>query len=198
MLNIINSAYKQSFFKELREKIEEQIINIQIESNHLENLGANINKIVISLCDKYKSKLEIEENNEKYWQMPPNPKILIIGEEHHLKKNDIVGIAKSLNIDKDKIDLILDYNRIVNINFASLECSGVYSDIIFGANPHSTKDKGDFSSITEKIKQNQQNYPKLHLLRTNNSANELKLTKTSLKEALLNTRLYKDNIDSNS
>ena len=191
MSYIINSAYKETFFSKLRDSVEEQILAIQMGNKNLEDLAPCIKDIVASLYNEYKTEIEISNDDKKYWQMPSNPKILIIGEEQHLKKNDILGIAKSFNISKDQIDFLLDYNRIGNYNFGVLEYSGVYSDVIFGANPHSTIDKACFSSITEKIKQNQTKYPKLHLLRVNSSAGELKLTKTGLKQALQDTRLYK-------
>ena len=113
-------------------------------------------------------------------------RILIVG-QLNLRKKDVNGICKNLFIDPERLDYI-DYEEATNFNYEKLEYSNRYSDVIFGATPHKGSGIGDNSSIITMLENNQERYPKV--IRAMES-NGLKLTKTSLKEALMKTRIYK-------
>lgn len=127
---------------------------------------------------------QIEHDSYPYVDLSTS-KILIFG-QLNVKKKDVVGICKSLNIDPERMEYI-SYDEATNYNYEKLRYSNKYSDIIFGSVPHKGKNIGDNSSIITMIENNAEEYPKL--IRAMDS-NELKLTKTSLKEALKNTRVY--------
>lgn len=112
-------------------------------------------------------------------------KILIVG-QMNVKSKDITGVCKSLNIDPERLDYV-PYEEATNYNYEKLRFSSKYSDVIFGSVPHKGKNIGNNSSIITMIENNQEEYPKL--IRAMDS-NELKFTKTSLKESLKNTRVY--------
>ncbi len=112
-------------------------------------------------------------------------KILIVG-HLNIKKKYIDGICKNLNIDSERLDYV-SYDEDTNYNFGRLRYSNRYSDIIFGTTPHKGAGIGNNSSIIAMLENNQEEYPKV--IRATDS-NELKLTKTSLKEALTETRIF--------
>ena len=112
-------------------------------------------------------------------------RVLVVG-QMFLKQKDIVGICKSLDIDPERLEYV-SYDEATNYNYEKLRFSNRYSDIIFGSVPHKGKNIGNNSSIITMIENNQEEYPKV--IRAMDS-NELKLTKTSFKEALKNTRVY--------
>lgn len=114
-------------------------------------------------------------------------KILVIG-QMNIKPRDIVGLCKSLNIDPERIDYV-PYENATNYDFEKLRYSNKYSDVIFGSVPHKGRGIGDNNSIVTMLENNQEEYPKV--IRAMDS-NELKLTKTSFKEALTKTRLFTD------
>lgn len=115
-------------------------------------------------------------------------KILVLGNTQ-VSIQDLKGIAKSIGIDPDRIDFELDYNRITNFDVENLRFNTKYSDILVGPVPHKVKGIDGNSSLITHIEENQEEFPKL--IRVMDS-NGLKITKTSFKEALINTRLFKE------
>ena len=112
-------------------------------------------------------------------------KILIIGQSS-ISNGEAFSILKSMNIPKDRVELHLEYDDAKKFRWRSLRYSRNYSDIIVSSMPHSVEDKDEFSSIISRIEQ-EDGWP--HLVRA--SANsQLKLTKSSLKEAIRNTEFY--------
>ena len=164
-----------------------------------------LEKLIDSIVDKVTGEItfanrcgkeELDKVLEKYGFSTPakesypyidlsTSKILIVG-QMNLKNKDIIGICKSLNIDSERLEYI-SYDAATNYNFAKLKYSNRYSDVIFGSVPHKGRGIGNNSSIINMIESNQEEYPKL--IRAVDS-NSLKFTKTSLKEALQNTRIY--------
>lgn len=113
-------------------------------------------------------------------------KLLIIGQSD-IKKEHIFGILKSLGIDKNRVDMILDYEEAKKFIWNDIRYSGKYSDVIFGPMPHNVTGKGDFSSIIPEMEQ-EEGWPNPIKACANE---ELKLSKTSLRNALMETEFYK-------
>lgn len=112
-------------------------------------------------------------------------KILIVGQVN-IKDKDIKGICKTLSIDSNRLDYI-DYVEATNYDFSNLKYSNKYSDIIFGATPHKGKGIANNNSIITMLESNSSEYP--NVIRAV-SSNELKITKTSFKDALKKTKIY--------
>lgn len=125
---------------------------------------------------------------DEYDEYPYNKKTvrLLIAGQSDVKKEHILGILKRLGIDKNRVDMVLDYDDIKTYRWNNIQFSEKYSDIIFGACPHSVVGKGDYNSIISRMEQ-EEGWP--NVVRA--SANEmLKFSKQSLTDALMKTDFY--------
>lgn len=140
---------------------------------------------------------EINELLEKYGItleegcMPVNRrthKILIFGDLAG-KENDYKKVAKKMGINERQLEFISDFKELKRFNTATLAYSNVYSDIIYGPNPHKQVGIGDYNSFLSAIKNEPKKYPRVIEALANS---ELKISISSFKEALLKTRLIEN------
>ena len=106
-------------------------------------------------------------------------KIVIIG-QLSIKKTVMNGILKELGIDKNRLELCLEYEEIESFNFKKLRYSPQYRVVLVGSMPHSTSGTNNHSSAIAEMEQ-EPGYPRVVRLTANR---ELKITKTNLKETL--------------
>lgn len=134
-------------------------------------------------------KYGIEQFKKSKLVFNENAKILIIGLNNgSIKSKDINGIFKTARL-LNRFDVI-SYDEATNFDIRKLENSSAYSDVFIGTVPHSIKGMGDSSSaILTLQKGSEVIYPKIHVLRKENG--ELGITKSNLKEAIINSALYK-------
>ena len=117
-----------------------------------------------------------------------NSKILIIGDSL-VDKNDLINIARKYGIKENRIEFELDYNKLTNYNFGKLRNSMNYSDVLVGPIPHKVEGIEGYSSFLAMTDAMPEEYPKIIRLE---SSNELKITRQSFINGLLNSRLYND------
>jgi hypothetical protein len=117
-----------------------------------------------------------EEKSMLWDDSLPNGKIIIFGESS-VKDREIYASLQSVNIPKDRIELHLGYKELQSFKFLQLQYNPKYRLILAGPIPHSTVDKGSFSSPIAMM-ENTHGYTKIIRL---NSNGELKITKTNLK-----------------
>ena len=115
-------------------------------------------------------------------------KILIFGDLAG-KENDYKKVAKKMGINERQLEFISDFKELKRFDTATLAYSNVYSDIIYGPNPHKQVGIGDHNSFLSAIKNEPQKYPRVIEAIANT---ELKISISSFKEALLNTRLIEN------
>ena len=106
-------------------------------------------------------------------------KIVVIGASQ-VKEHDLLGIIKSLGIDKERFEFCLDYDAIESYNFKKMQWDINYRLVIVGPMPHSTTGKGSSRSTITEMEKIGNGYPKVIRLGTN----ELKITKTNFKNVL--------------
>ncbi|WP_053217762.1 hypothetical protein [Virgibacillus senegalensis] len=116
-----------------------------------------------------------QENSFTY----PNGNILIFGESN-VKEHVIYQIFKKQGIDKDRVKLHLGFNEYKKFNFKRLSHRPENRLILFGPIPHSTRDKGNYSSVINMM-ENEDGFPKVVRLTANQS---LKITRNSLTEVI--------------
>lgn len=121
----------------------------------------------------------IPKHSSELFESNRNGKILIVGDAQ-IGSNQLLGCFKQFGIPKDRVEAILDYEKVATYNFQHLQYNPNYRLILFGAIPHSGKSKGENSSIISHIEKTD-GYPKVVRLTDEHG---LKITKTSLKEAL--------------
>lgn len=117
-----------------------------------------------------------------------NSKILVVGNSV-VNKDILVSIAKKYGIRENRLEFELDYTRLHNYDFGKLKNSMVYSDVLVGPLPHKVEGIAGFSSFLAMTDANPSEFPKITRLE---SSNELKITKESFKNGILNSRLYSD------
>lgn len=142
------------------------------------------NNEINELLDKYG--ISLEEGC-----MPVNRnthKILIFGNLAG-KENDYKKVAKKMGISEKQLEFISDFKELKRFNTAILAYSNVYSDIIYGPNPHKQVGMGDYNSLLSAIKNEPQKYPRVIESMANSA---LKITITNFKDALLKTRLIEN------
>jgi hypothetical protein len=145
------------------------------------DLAASDNKI-----DEFLKKYEIIIEEETMPVQPRTMKILVMGDLAG-KLKDYQMIAKKLNIPKNNLEFISDYKELKRFSVSKLEYSNVYSDIIYGPNPHKQVDMGKYSSFLVRMKKESHKYPRVH---TSIANEKLKITISNFKETLLSTRYY--------
>ena len=109
--------------------------------------------------------------------------------DSRVNKNDLIGIAKKYGIKESRLDFQLDYTRLHNYDFGKLRNSYTYSDVLVGPLPHKVEGIDGFSSFLAMVEANPEEFPMVIRLET---SNELKITKESFKNGLLQSRLYSD------
>ncbi len=105
------------------------------------------NDEINELLDKYG--ISLEEGC-----MPVNRRthrILVLGDLAG-KENDYKKAAKNMGISEKQLEFISDFKELKRFNTITLAYSNVYSDIIFGPNPHKQVGMGDHSSFLAAIK----------------------------------------------
>lgn len=117
-------------------------------------------------------------SSDDFYDTHKNGTIVVIGSSQ-AKEHDLLGIVKSLGLDKDRFEFCLEYKEIVSYPFSKLQYNPNYRLVIVGAMPHSTAGKGYSSSAIADMEKGN-GYPKVIRL----GSNELKITKTNFKKAL--------------
>lgn len=130
--------------------------------------------------DESKQIIDSQESTSIANIHPRYKKLLIVGESS-VKKNEIIGIAKEFGFNKNDLDVELDYDKASTIVGRIKQYESNYAGIIAGAMPHKTKNNAGYTSFINKLENEPEGYP--HLEQTRNHSNELKMTKTSLREA---------------
>lgn len=136
--------------------------------------------------DELVKKYNLFEDEETYYYDEFNAKILIVG-EMSFSKDILYAIAKKeFNITRDRI-VMLDYQEAKHFDFQSLKGYSEYTDIIVGPNAHKAVGIDGYNSVISMIKAEQGSFPLL--TEATDSAGKLKFTKTSLRNALGQTKL---------
>lgn len=126
--------------------------------------------------------LELIRPNTEYSFKPlKTGKILVLGSSE-VKENVLSAICKDVGIEKERLEFCLDYNAVQKYNIRKLQYNPNYVVVLAGPMPHSGMGKGDSSSMLTEM-ESQDGYPPVVRLTT---GNELKITKSSFKEALNN------------
>lgn len=154
-----------------QEEIEE-ILDIIREKVCLSNREETLDDLLSNWGIEIKTNLSLYEPYK-------NGKILIIGQSS-IDKNTIEGIAKSLNIDNKRLELVLEYCKAENYDFRKLQYNSLYRVIIVGPLPHKTVGTGCSSSVITEI-ENKEGYPRIVRSIANQ---ELKITKSSIRTVL--------------
>jgi len=163
----------QELILEIQNKISEEITL----ANRTEGLEEILNKYGFNIEEVYYPYTEISR-----------AKILLIGYSE-VSTNDIYGICKSFNLDKNDIEIFDDYSKLPNFKCEILRYSDKYSDLLIGPLPHKMSGIGNHSSLISMIEDCPYEFPKLIKL---DYTGELKITKESLKRALAKTLKYKE------
>ena len=116
-----------------------------------------------------------------------NSQILVVG-NLNIKHKDIVGLCKDIGIEPERL-VFVSYDEATNYPFDSLRYSNKYSDVIIGATPHKGRGIGDCNSIITYLQSTPEEFPKFIIAEDSNGLN---LNKTTLRNSLLNTRLYEE------
>ena len=138
--------------------------------------------------DEVLKKYDLQDEIEYSYYDIKNSKILIIGDSL-VDKNDLINIARKYGIKENRIEFELDYNKLTNYNFGKLRNSMNYSDVLVGPIPHKVGGIEGYSSFLAMTDDMPEEYPKIIRLE---SSNELKITRQSFINGLLNSRLYND------
>ncbi|WP_432718908.1 hypothetical protein [Pectinatus frisingensis] len=125
----------------------------------------------IDMIDLYPS-----EKSTSWDDSLPDGKIIIFGESA-VKEREIYASLQSVGISKERIELHLGYEEAKTYQFTKLQYNASYRIILVGPMPHSTTDKGEFSSTISMMEQTD-GFTKVIRM---NSNGELKITKSNLK-----------------
>jgi hypothetical protein len=153
----------------LNEILNNELLGILITLNRNEQLSSFLDMI---------GHLDLLDNDENEFKPLLNRKILVLGDSK-IKANDIFKTIQNCGIDKDRIELNLNY-KLDNLDIESLKYNFNYSLILIGPVPHSFKGKDSYSSIITRMEK-EIGFPPVFRL---NSTNELKITKTAIKETI--------------
>ena len=111
---------------------------------------------------------------------------LLIAGASMVDMKEIKKVLKQLGIDRSRVDIVLDYDELQKYHWRALQYSNRYSDIIVGPMGHSAVDKGDYASMIVRM-EHEDGWPNIIRATANQ---EIKISKNSLKEALIKTLFY--------
>lgn len=103
--------------------------------------------------------------------------VIIAGTE--IKEIEFYKVADSLDIDRNRLELCLDYKDASKFDYKKMQYNDNYSLILFGQTPHSGHEKGVYGSVVSAL-ENEPGYPEVYRL----GSNDLKISKTNFKDAL--------------
>lgn len=131
--------------------------------------------------------LEQEQEKEAH-TINKNAKVIVLG---HLgaKKDDLRAIAKKYGLKGDCLEFV-EYENVTGFDFKKLEYTTAYCDVFIGPVPHSATNMGDYGGVITKLQTESEKYPQITLLK--DTAGSLKITKTSFKEAIENSKKFKE------
>ena len=118
-------------------------------------------------------------NSDSTYETDPKGKIVVIGGTE-VKESVLLGIIKSLGLDKSRFEFCLDYDKTKTYCYKKLRYNPNYRVVMFGPVQHSSTGKNDSSSVIAEM-QNNEGYPRVMVLNGNNS---VKITKSNFKEGL--------------
>ena len=104
--------------------------------------------------------------------------IVVVGESS-VKADQLLGVGKSLGIEKNRFELCLDYEGAAKFNYRKTQYQPTYSLIMVGPMPHSGEAKEDYGSIISAI-ESEEGYPPVVRL----GSQGLKITKSDFKQKL--------------
>ena len=113
--------------------------------------------------------------NDNSYKVYKTGKIIVIGQSD-VPKDVLLAIASKAGIEKNRLELYLDYNAAKSFEFKRLQWNPSYSAILVGPQPHSGTSKGEAGSVISAI-ENIEGYPPV--IRLGN--NSLKITKSDFK-----------------
>lgn len=134
----------------------------------------------ISELRGYLVSIGLEELTPEIDNFQPNGDIYILG-DFKTKDNIVYQIFKDLSIDVSRVKIVKGYDEFKTYNFNRFQYDTSVRLIFVGPMPHSTRDKGEYSSVIKRMEV-EEGFPKLVRLGTEGS---LKLTKTNLKDAVI-------------
>lgn len=154
----------------------EEIIDAVTEKIYLANRTGELDQLLNDWG--FGDLIQNECSSNDYYDTHKDGKIVVLGSSQ-VKEHDLLGIIKSLGLDKDRFEFCLDYKAIETFQFSKMQYNPNYRLVIVGPMPHSTTGKGESRSTISEL-ENGNGYPKVIRL----GSNELKITKTNFKQAL--------------
>ena len=106
-----------------------------------------------------------------------NGKIVVIGDSK-ISECVMLGIVKKLGIDGKRLEFCLGYDEAKTADYNKLQYQPQYSLVLFGALPHSSVGKGNFSSVISRMEQSAGFPPVIRI------GGDLKITRSSFRIAL--------------
>lgn len=108
-------------------------------------------------------------------------KILIIGDVK-MKKEQIYGFLRSVNISKERLEFMDGYDTFKHKSIRSYQYNQNYALILVGAMPHSMKDMGSYSSLISAMEK-EEGWPDIIRL----GQKGLKATLSNVKQAIISS-----------
>lgn len=152
----------------LRNELEDRLTEILTRLNRTGQLDQ-----FLQLCG-----LENLLNCESDYNVHKNGRIIVIGQSD-VKADVLLSVANKLGIEKNRVELYLNYNDAKKYDFKKIQWNPTYSAILVGPMGHSGSSKGDHSSVIAAI-ETAQGYPPIIRLGTNS----LKISKSNFKSTL--------------
>lgn len=179
--NILYFDFAETLDSDQMKCLNEEVINKITTNLYRANISGTLKEYLKKIG------MDFEESKTSY-DCPENPRIIIIG-DITTKRQDYEKCFKQLGLDKNKVDIYDDFDKLPGKSFNFLEYSMKYSDILVAGMPHKMSDIGEFSSLTSKIEHEQEKYPLLTKIQI--KSGKMKFSITAFKDALVQTRFYK-------
>lgn len=153
----------------LRSQLDDRLTEILTRLNRNETLEQFLN--MIGMADLLAPSIPL-------YKPYATGKIVILG-AGELNADVIRAIFKANGIDKNRLELVMDYDEIKHFDCRKMQWNESYCLVLAGPMPHSGAGKGDHGSILSALEQ-ETGYPPVIRL----GENGLKITKSTLKAAL--------------
>ena len=167
----------------LRDQSEQEATSLSKLADMLHRLDEQLQQLRIEWQDS-QAELAVQPEPESQKPeaisgatLPARSRIIVVGESRAAEPH-LLGICKAMGLEKDQIDFRLSYKAFDTLDIGSLQYNDSVAGILIGPIPHKVPGQDD---PVQALKRGE-GYPPT--VRVETSSGELKITKSSFREAL--------------
>lgn len=158
----------------LRDQSEQEATSISTLASLIDRLDAQLEQL---RTEWQNSQHAVPAHPQPATPLPTRSRIIVVGESRAAEVH-LLGICKAMGLEKDQVDFRLSYKAFDSLDIGTLQYNDSVAGILIGPVPHKVPGQDDPVQALMRG----EGYPPT--IRVESSSGELKITKSSFREAL--------------